>query len=344
MKKTIIFLVIIALLSSTALAIYQEPFTAEAPPSRNIIVKKVMFNDGIIRDFGTGQAVTNVPRQSWTATGTSERQMESRRGINYPRRTSFQANLEFGTQAHAASISSQAKMNQWSILRQKNAGIPTIDRSGEQKIVSRRMQTGAAILPGEKREAQMPYEGKYPPLIPLQNRPTSPETSGYTDDIIEAGKQVEQAQRPHSRMQTGAAILPGEKREAQMPYEGNYPPLMPGEQRPYNIAESGLTRDQYNLNERMEMKELPHPRMQTGAVAGYEQSSKGENPFALGGAVKTRTAGMAYARGEKSLTERENPYALGGTGRQITAGQAQEIEDIIGQRRERARKLLAQMR
>jgi len=344
MKRTIMILVILILLSSTVSAIYQEPMPTQAAPSRNIIIKKIMFSDGTIRDFATGQAVVNTPRESWTSTGTSERQLESRQGIPYTRRTTFQANLEFGTQAHASSISSQAQMNKWEILREKPQASMTIDRSGEQRAVSRRMQTGAAILPGQEPVAGMVYEGQYPPLIPLQDRPVTPETSGYTDDMLEAQRQVEQAQITHPRMQTGAAILPGQEGVAGMAYEGQYPPLMPGETRPYNIAESGLTRDQYNLNERMELKELPRPRMQTGAIAGYAQSPEGENPFALGGAGKMQTAGMAYTKGETALTERENPYALGGTGRQITAGQAQEIKDILQERQEKAKRILAQMR
>lgn len=268
-------------MSSTAAAIYQEPKIFEAPPSRNIIIKTVMTTDGITRQFTTGELIINVPRKAWSAEGTDETPDVNRYAEPYGRRQTFQSNLEFGTQSHTASYTSQASMNRESIFKRTTPSI----------------------------------------------------FSGRTDQL--------------GRTPTGRAILPGQ--ELKKPaFEGDYPPLMPGEQRPYNPEQSGLTRDFLYAEQQEQISERPNLWIRTGAtVTGFpeiEQSPKGYNPYFFGGAGQMQTAGQAYYQGDKPLyTTKGNPYALGGAGTQITAGQAEEIEAILKERQERAREILAQM-
>lgn len=344
MKKTIIFFLGILLLTATAAAIYQEPLMFDAPPSKKILIKTVTTTDGVTRQFATGEAVSslqrmsaarqtrstmtttasrlqtrtisrpqnrssmttlavvgdmttgetiiNVPRKPWSSAGTDETPDNTRYAIPYQRRQKFQASMEYGTQAHTASITSQADITKWSMFRR--AGAPAefktkIDRSGEKRKITpsyARTPTGQTVLPGQTTEAKPAFEGQYPPLMPGEKRPYEPETSGLTRDYLYAEEQVQISERPGKWIQTGATIT-------------NY----------------------------------PKP----------EQSPKGPSPYLIGGAGQMGTAGQAYSKGETPLTERENPYALGGAGQTGVAGQAGDIEAVIKARQEQAMQLLTKM-
>lgn len=148
-KQIILFLFILVILSSTTVAIYQEPKIFDAPPSRNIIIKTLTTSDGVTRQFSTGELIINVPRKAWSADGTDETPNENRKAEPYERRQTFQSNLEFGTQAHSASYTSQASMNRNSIFKRTTPAI-FIDRNRENKQINQNYQrtpTGKAILP-----------------------------------------------------------------------------------------------------------------------------------------------------------------------------------------------------
>ncbi|MBD3361373.1 hypothetical protein GF358_01125 [Candidatus Woesearchaeota archaeon] len=327
MKKTILFLVILVLLSSTAAAIYQEPAKIENVPSRNILIKTVQTTDGITRQFTTGGAIIRTEREAWSPAGTDETPEDSRYAIPYSRRQSFAAGMEYGTQAHAAAITSQKDMNRWEIFRRTTPSVLA-------RQPQARKETSHYF---EKKEenADIPAREQRGILQPV-TIPKNQDTEGFMR-INRAGEK---------RQITGNTVLPGEESKYEPAFEGKYPPLMPGEARPYNPEESGFTDDYLYTQKRMKMSKQPGNWIRTGAAVTTPpeliQSPKGSNPYAIGGAGKTVTAGQAVSRGEKPLTARENPYALGGTGKPLTAGQA-EIDAELRRRQSRAQSILAQM-
>jgi hypothetical protein len=333
MKRTILFLVILILVSSTVSAIYQEPPKLKPLPSRNIIIKQVMMNDGIMREF-TGGLIVNVPRKAWSREGTEETTPDSRYATSYERRTKFQSTLEFGTHAHDASTTSQADITRKSIYEKNKLHKDSIFRRIAPPIIT----TKAVYKGPESDPAKEPLLDPYPPLMPGDTRPYVDE-SGFTRDYLYAEEQTTKAQ--HRRIGTGAVVYRGPESTPQDSpvYESKYPPLMPGDTRPY-VDESGFTRDYFAVQE-AQKTERPYKRG-TGLMI-IEQSPKGANPYFFGGAGQMQTAGQAYARGQTPITEKSNPYLFGGAGVEATAGQAAEIDEILKQRQERARMLLARM-
>ncbi|MBW2978703.1 hypothetical protein KY304_01160 [Candidatus Woesearchaeota archaeon] len=318
MKKTILFFVIIILFSCSAAAIYQAPLTVDQLPSRNIKINTVMDAKGVMRSLTTGETIVNVPRKAWSSEGTDETAEDSRKAIPYQRRQSFQSDLEFGTQAHSSSQTSQSDMNRFSIFRRKTPSV--LGPTGNLVIINI----------NEQSKQKKGYSKEHPLAKKLKMK-------------IDRSGEKKEFKSNYEKTPTGQAILPGEELNAEPLFEGKFPPLMPGETRPYNPETSGLTRDYLHAEEQVAIAQRHSQAI--GAVTGMpEQSPKGANPYALGGAGKTLTAGKAIETGyQEPFALKENPYTLGGAGKMTTSGQAGEIDSIISARQKRAQEILAQI-
>ncbi len=321
LAKIILFFIILVLFSSSAAAIYQEPKTFELPPSRNIKIDTIMGFDGVMRDITTGKLIVNVPRKAWSAEGTDETPEDSRHAVPYQRRQRFQSDLEFGTQAHSASQTSQADMTRFSLFRRKTPSV--LGLTGELVIIN---------IQEKSDKGKQSFAGKAHPLA-----------KDLKMKIDRSGEKRTFGPN-YKKTPTGKAIMPGEEIEPKMAFEGKFPPLMPGEKRPYEPEKSGLTKDYLHAEEQVQAGQRYSGAI--GAVVGMpEQSPKGSNPYFLGGAGKMTTAGQAYVTGQQEpFMKVGNPYFFGGAGKMTTAGQAEEIDAVLKARQERARNLLTQRR
>jgi hypothetical protein len=325
MRKTIIFLVIMALLCSTAYAIYQAP-TIEAR-SRNIVVKTLPMTGELTVMNGRQQtSERGVVLPDFKPTSTTEQ-----KGLiiwnGKPGNTAIGGGGDPHTSAQTSIIDPIFK---------PNAGTQTKEIIDPLFIVDPtfRPQGSAQIIdPTWKSQTKsQSVTGKFGDLVINVNMGKNKQKTGYVGRDGKGGKQTYQPRfNPMGR--TVDEAITGEISAPRMP----------------SLSAQYAKQSKLATQARAQLSSQPRPTRITGNMTTemvlrtveIDQSPKGANPYTIGGAGKMATAGQAYSMGQKPITETANPYTLGGAGVTTTAGQAQNIDEILQERQLRAQQMLA---
>lgn len=314
MKKIIVFLVIMVMLCSTAYAIYPESASTSVLTSRSIVIKATPITGNIIdplfrptsKTEQNGLIIMNG-RQQTNARGVVLPDFKptttEQKGLIIWNGKSGSASLGGEGDPHApAGIIGDCGRQTKGMCDTAVKGYP--DRDGKQK------QSKTSIIDPifQRGTGQSTKEIVDPTFKKGSNAIIDPSFKTGTNAIIDPLFIVDPTFKPASGQSTKGIVDPTFKTSAG---------------RKYTKAPTGRWIEDITAEAVINVPKLT-------------QTSMSSNPYYLGGATKTMTAGQAYSMGQKSITQASNPYALGGAAVPTTAGQAKSIDEILKERQQKA--------
>ena len=311
MRKSIVFLVIMVMLCSTAYAIYQEPASTGVLTSRSIVIKTTPITGDIIDPlFRT----TSKTEQKGLIIWNGKTGSKSIGGGGDPH-APVGIIGDCGRQANGVAkgvCDTTVKGYPGRDGKQQQAKTSIIDPIFQKGIVDPTFKTGTKSI----------IDPSF--IVDPTFRPTSGQsTKGIVDPTFKTG--TKSIIDPSFRTGTNAIIDPLFAPTSGQSTKGIVDPTFKtGAGRKYTRSPTtGRWVEDITTEAVINVPKLT-------------QTSMSSNPYYLGGAEKTMTAGQAYSMGQKSITQASNPYALGGAAVPTTAGTAKDVDALLKERQQRA--------